>query len=85
MGAEPRISQLSPEVVDDEAPVENVGQAAEVVDDFAGEDAESELDEDFSELEELSEPEDFSELDDFSPLEAALAAAVLPLVRLSVA
>jgi hypothetical protein len=85
MGTVPRIRQLSPEVVDDETTVENFGQAAEVVDDFADEDAESELDEDFSELEEVSEPEDFSELDDFSPVEAAVAAAVLPLVRLSVA
>jgi hypothetical protein len=84
MGAVPRICQLSPEVGVDETPVEKFGQAAEVVDDFAGDDAASGLDEPFSELEDLSEPADFSAPDDFS-LEAAAAAAVLPLERLSVA
>jgi hypothetical protein len=85
MGVVPRICQLSPEVGVDETPVEKSGQAAEVVDDFAGDDAESELDDDFSGLLDFPDPDDFSVLDDFSPLEAAAAAAVLPLVRLSVA
>jgi len=57
-------------------------QAAEVVEDFAG-DALSEVDEDFSAG--LSDPDDFSEVEDLSPLDDAVAAAVLPLVRLSVA
>jgi hypothetical protein len=64
-----------------------VGQAAEVVDELGGfdEELESEVD-DFSPLDDFSEP-DFSDPEDFSdePLEPALAAAVLPLVRLSVA
>jgi hypothetical protein len=59
-----------------------------VVDELGGFEDELESDDgdDFSPLADFSDP-DFSEPDDFSdePLDAALAAAVLPLVRLSVA
>jgi hypothetical protein len=85
MGGHPRIRQLSPEVGGVRNACGEVVQAAEVVDDFAADELESELGEDFSELEDFSDPEDFSALDDFSPLEAVAAAAALPLVRLSVA